>query len=375
MRQLPTGPSGRKPSGRSSPPEESCGSPGHHSTPAPLAADNDTLPSLSWSQVIWPGRVFAPLVDVGLSARAGPYPQFDLIYASQSLGLKFFQVGNVTADQNGEPIFAGYRVGSPWDRGLRMQIAALRQLGGDVAIVFGGANGAETELARVIADVDELTKTYQWVVDAYGAKRVNFDIQGSAADATASILGRWQAVATLQHVQAAEGRPLDVWLTFAALPDGLMSAELNLVRSAIAAGVEIAGVNIMAANFGDAAAPDPDGCMADYAIQAVRQSCAQLRDVFAADRITLTDAQMWAKLGITPMIGQNDTQSERFYSCDAERVLSFAEEHGLGMIAIDSINRDANTGTANYDSTGIGQAPYEFTKIFAPYTQNADAAK
>jgi hypothetical protein len=34
-----------------------------------------------------------------------------------------------------------------------------------------------------------------------------------------------------------------------------------------------------------------------------------------------------------------------------------------------SLNRDANVGRANYDSTGIGQEPYCFTSIFAPYTR------
>jgi len=319
--------------------------------------------------------VFAPVVDVGLSAKSGPYPQFDLVNAAHTLGVKLFQLGYLTADQNGDPIFAGYRIGSPWDRGLRAQIAALRQIGGDVAISFGGANGAESELARVITDVNELTRAYQRIVDAYGVKRVDFDVEGSAADAPASILCRWQAIAELQKIQAAERRPLDVWITVAALPSGLAPSEVNVVRSALAAGVDIAGVNLMATNFGDAAAPSPEGRMGEYTIQAATQSFAQLREIFDLQNIKLTDAQMWAKTGITPMIGQNDTLSERFYQQDAQRLLAFAQERRLGLIAMYSINRDANTGKANYDSTGIAQAPYDFAHIFAPYTQHADAAQ
>jgi hypothetical protein len=318
--------------------------------------------------------VFAPVVDVGLSASRGPYPQFDMVEASSRLGVKFFQLGYVTADENGEPIFAGYRLESPWDAGLRAQITALRQLGGDVSISFGGANGAESELARVITDVDELTKAYQWVIDSYGVNRVDFDIQGSSAGATASSKLRWSAVAALEKIQAAEGRPLDVWITIAARPSGLSADEINVVRSAVAADVDIAGVNLVLANFGDLEAPQPEGRMSQYSITAVQQAFDQLRDVLDPRRQS-RDEEIWARLGVTPMVGQNDTRSERFYPSDGLQVLAFARKRGVGLLAIDSINRDANTGQANYDSSGIDQTAFEFTHIFAPYTDSGVAAR
>lgn len=41
-----------------------------------------------------------------------------------------------------------------------------------------------------------------------------------------------------------------------------------------------------------------------------------------------TSAQLWAMVGITPMIGQNDSQGEIFSLNDAQTVLSFAKAHG-----------------------------------------------
>jgi len=64
-------------------------------------------------------------------------------------------------------------------------------------------------------------------------------------------------------------------------------------------------------------------------------------------------------------------RTQRFCQSDAEKVLQFARAHGVGLLSMWSLNRDAATGRANYDSTGIAGQPHEFTKIFAPYTQIA----
>ena len=335
-----------------------------HAQAARQAAKCPALPNLPPSQVRWPIQVFAPIVDVGLAAAAGPHPQYDVLSAAQRLGVKFFNLGFVTADPNGVPIFAGYRLGSPWDRGLRWQVVALRNLGGDVAISFGGANGADSELARLLDNVPQLCEAYSAVVDAYGLARVDFDIEESAARDLASIERRSLAVSSLQRARAADGRPLDVWFTLHGLPTGLAPDEINILESALAAGVEIAGVNMMTMNFGDAAAPNPEGRMGDYAISAARSLFDQLRAIFDPRRAKLSDAQIWRKIGITPMVGQNDTLSERFYQDDVPKLLDFAQQKPVGMVSLWSINRDANTGRANYDSTGIVQEPYEFTTAF-----------
>ena len=337
----------------------------------PQVASIPTGTNLAVARNPWPRQVFAPFVDVGLSAASGSYPQFDMTWAAQALGVKFFNLGFVTADQNGEPIFAGYRLHSRWDQGLRQQIAALRQAGGDVAICFGGANGAEMELARVIDDVRDLVAAYERIVEAYGVNRVNFAIEESAAADLESIFRRSQAIARLQQRLAARGRPLQVWLSVAALPTGLAPCALNVVKSAYGAGVDVEGVNVMAMNFGEAAVVNPEGRMGRYAMQSAESCCAQLCDIHDPHHAAHDPALVWARLGITPMVGQNDTLSERFYPQDAQKLLTFAEEKSVGMLSMWSINRDASTGIANYDSTGIAQEPYEFTTILASYAQLA----
>ena len=57
-------------------------------------------------------------------------------------------------------------------------VRALRKAGGDVVVSFGGQAG--TELAAACDSVDALKAAYAKVVDAYAAKRLDFDIEGGA---------------------------------------------------------------------------------------------------------------------------------------------------------------------------------------------------
>jgi chitinase len=144
----------------------------------------------------------------------------------------------------------------------------------------------------------------------------------------------------LQKAARAAGRKLAVWFTLPVLPTGLDANGLAVVDSALVAGVRIAGVNIMAMDYGDAAAPNPDGQMGDYAIQAAGSLWQQLKDLYQAHGIARSDAQLWHQIGVTPMIGRNDVLSEVFYPADAGQLLDFAARRNLGMLSFWSANRD-----------------------------------
>jgi chitinase len=78
----------------------------------------------------------------------------------------------------------------------------------------------------------------------------------------------------------------------------------------------------------------------------------------------LTIAQVWNKVGITPMIGLNDGNTsktrnpEQFTPSDASIVTQFVQTNGLGLLSYWALNRD-QPGTVNsendldtFDSTG-----------------------
>ncbi len=309
-----------------------------------------------------PDQVFAPYVDTTL------WPPFDFVELAKDEGVKYVTLAFVVADPaTSEPSWGGYYSVDSGYRGD--QIDALRDLGGEVLVSFGGAAG--TPLAAAITDVDDLTQAYQAVVDQYELTWIDFDVEGSWVADEVSIDRRSQAIRNLQDQAAIDGRPLEVWFTLPVLPSGLTNDGLYVVESALSYGVDIGGVNIMAMDYGDSAAPNPDGQMGDYAIQAAESLFDQMRGAYDAAGVQVTDAELWSLVGVTPMIGQNDVMSERFYLEDAEKLLDFADEVGMGFLSAWSANRDApceTFGTLALTCSGVPQEPFEFAQTLGQFT-------
>jgi hypothetical protein len=310
----------------------------------------------------WPTQFSAPYVDMTL------YPMYDLTTTARTQGIKFFTLAFITADPHNNPAWGGfesYGVGnSEYDAQMKAQINGVRGLGGDVMVSFGGASNHE--LAEVITDPTALKVAYQKVIDAYKLTHIDFDIEGGAMADRAAVDRRSQAVAALQRDAVAAGRTLDVWFTLPVLPTGLTNDGMYVVQSALRYGVNIAGINIMAMDYGDSAAPNPQGLMGDYSIAAGESLFSQLKSVYGT---TKTDAQLWQMIGITPMIGMNDVQTEIFDQQEARELLAWAEQHQIARISYWSLNRDKQNsqGTLNHvdlTSSSVLQTPYEFALIF-----------
>ncbi|WP_186762801.1 glycoside hydrolase family 18 protein [Lentzea tibetensis] len=85
---------------------------------------------------------------------------------------------------------------------------------------------------------------------------------------------------------------------------------------------------------------------------------------------TLSDAQLKARLGLTPMIGKNDTGMTTTQS-DARKVLAYAQANHVNRIGFWSVGRDNGgcpTGQVSPSCSGISQANWEFTNIFKSFT-------
>ena len=325
-----------------------------HTVIAPATASN------------WPSHVFAPYVDMTL------YPTYNLVTAMQSAGLKYFKLAFITADSNNAPAWGGYTSyevnNGAFDQSIRAQISQVRALGGDVSVSFGGEAG--TELAQAITSVPALTAAYQQVITAYGLTHIDFDIEGAAVADNASIDRRSQAIAALQATAAAAGKTLDVSFTLPVLPTGLTSNGLYVLQSALKYGVKISTVNVMAMDYGDSAAPNPAGQMGTYAIDSAQSTYTQLSTLYGT---SLTSAQLWEMVGVTPMIGVNDASDEVFEPSDASVLLAFAEKVGMGELAMWSLARDQEdpAGALSYaedNSSSIVQTTFEFSDIFNAFT-------
>jgi len=314
----------------------------------------------------WPAHVFAPYVD------ATAWPTYDFVATARASGVKYFTLAFITADTGGKAAWGGYPsyevTGTDFSNQMKSQITALRALGGDVAVSFGGASGQE--LAQVITNVTDLAAAYRSVIQTYGLTHIDFDIEGAAVADRTSIDRRSQAIAILQAEAQSAGRELNVRFTLPVLPTGLDANGLNVVASAKRHGVRVDVVNIMAMDYGDGAAPNPSGRMGDYAIQAGTSLFNQLGQLYGS---SLTDAQRWAMVGVTPMIGLNDVTTEKFDQQEARELEAWAASHNIGLLSMWSLNRDRQNsagaiGYVDTNSSSLVQSPLEFSAIFNAFT-------
>jgi chitinase len=158
---------------------------------------------------------------------------------------------------------------------------------------------------------------------------------------------------------------------------GLTDDGVALVRSTIAGGVTIAGVNAMTMDFGTAEHPTTD--MLAAATSALEATAKQIAEIYRANGVTLDDAQTWALVGATPMIGQNDVDGEVFTLDDAKGLTEFATTKGLGRVSLWSLNRDAPCDGAFADvavlsntCSGQVQEALAFANVFTSLTGRAD---
>ncbi|MDO8185648.1 chitinase [Conexibacter sp. JD483] len=321
------------------------------------------------------GPWFAPYVDATLTPTIAFQDPSANPAGNAVLG---FVVAGREDDQRCTPTWGAYHtldeaaVALDLDR----RVAQLRGQGRDAIISFGGQ--ANDELAVACSSADELKQAYAETIERYDADTVDFDVEGDALRDTAANTRRAEAVKALQdEIRARDGR-LAVWLTLPVTPDGLQDDALAVVRAMLDARVDLAGVNIMAMDFGvESAAKDMRGAI----LSATKATREQLAAVFAQAGLSLNTRNVWRKVGVTIMIGQNDVAGERVSVEDAETVAQYALDHGLGRAAIWSLNRDQQCGATfavigqhSNTCSGVRQKPLAFSRAFAKLRGSVGAA-
>ena len=303
---------------------------------------------------VWPpggSTIFSPYVDVTLTS------PFDLAGVATDAGARSLTLAFVTA--------AAGECRAAW--GGQTAIAAptvlaaaerLRAAGVALRISFGGARGEE--LAERCRDTSTLQQEYASVLDRYHAVAADLDLEAGALADRAAMARRAEALARLQ---AQSGRRLTVSLTLPVSPDGLSAPALAAVRAMVAAGVHLGAVNLLAMDYGLAAAR---GRMAAEAILAVRAAHRQLTALGGG-------LSSWSSLGVTAMVGVNDVSDEMFTLADARTLARFAEHRGLGLTSIWSLARDepcaGSPSVAGATCSGVADPPYAFSRAFGSHSK------
>ena len=312
---------------------------------SPAAPSQRDLPSGS-------ATGFAPYVDTT------EYPPYNLVSTARQTGVKQFNLAFIVSGGGCTPEWGGTT--AIGDNPVAVQIGALRAIGGDVRISFGGQAG--DELALTCATAAQLEAAYQQVISAYDVHEVDFDIEGAALANTAANTLRDQALAALQQQDN-----LQISFTVPVIPSGLDSGTVAMLAGAVQAGVRISAVDIMTMDYGDGAAPDPGGMMGSYAIDAATAADAQVASVLG-----ISDGAAWSRIAVTPMIGVNDITDEVFTLANARQLEAFAASKHLAWLSMWSAARDTGcSGGAQMAAqpmcSSIAQSPGAFATALGAY--------
>ena len=293
----------------------------------------------------WPDRVFAPYMYLGSG------DAFKITQCHQLTGQAYYTLAFIIADPQNHPAWDG-RFDMEKDV-YASEIQGIRRQGGDVIVSFGGADGRE--IARVETNAAALQSAYQTVINRYHLTWLDFDIEGKALKESGINELRNTVLARLQI----KNPGLRISYTLPVDPHGIPKSGLNLLADAQAKGVKVYSANVMTMDY------DPGylrgKTMANVSIASALKAREQCQAIDPAIRI-----------GLTPMIGQNDEKSEIFTQQNARELLAWAQtQPWVASLSFWSSNRDAGKSvgppTGN-TSSGITQKPWEFTLILKPFT-------
>lgn len=312
-----------------------------------LAVVGSVLPAAAHAA---PG--FAPYVDMTLSSDS-------LVRMKNESGVGRFTLAFIVSGQPCKASWGGYY--GIDDPAMNRRIARLKEAGGHAIVSFGGAAGQE--LANTCTTVTSLAAQYQAVINRYGIRDLDFDVEGADQGNAASLARRFKAIARVQAAGRQAGKPVQASLTLPVMPTGLTHDGLRVIHAAINNGTRVAVVNLMAMDYFDPSL-NYQGRMGDYAIQAARATHHQLARIYPER----TDAAVWRMVGVTPMIGINDDPKEIFTTQNAKQLTAFAKQRRLGRLAMWSANRDrpcpTPTSWTSNDCSGVGAPPWAFSRIF-----------
>ncbi|MBM2618793.1 glycosyl hydrolase [Actinoplanes sp. LDG1-06] len=301
---------------------------------------SDDTPSETTPPVT-PLPVVAPYIDIVSGT-------VDIAAVAAATGQKSYTLAFVLADSAGSCTATWGGTTALDDRTVQAEIAKIDSVGGTPVVSTGGASGTYLES---VCSADELATQYARALDAAGSNHLDVDIEQTVAPAT--------VVEGLTKLQKDRAATITLTVPVGGTELGLTDASVALLRAAEQAGLDVT-VNAMTMNF------DASG---DWGT-AMTTATEAVRDDVAAVWSDLDDAAVYKMLGVTPMIGVNDTGPVTT-AANVTTLLSYAGTKGLGFVRFWSVNRDnggCTDGSVSPTCSGIAQTEYQFTKQFAAYT-------
>ncbi len=240
------------------------------------------------------------------------------------------------------------------DAGAKADVKSFIAQGGRVILSFGGADGTYLEKACSETAMYNLVKN---IMDTQNVHNIDFDLEQNSNNSTFNTT-RNNVIKRLQAVYP----DLYVSFTLGVSPSGLPNDQLNIVKGANSAGVKVSMVNIMTMDYGvDSLGGRTEGAVAIASAQGTQK---QLKAIFTGR----SDADIWAMIGITPMIGYNDPdgsgKNEIFTIADAQAVTQFARPMTSACCLLEYAEGPGRHRGLQQLQQGR-HSDYQFYKIFA----------
>jgi chitinase len=233
-------------------------------------------------------------------------------------------------------------------------IAAIQGAGGSVVPSIGGWSG--NKLGPNCATPELLAGAYQKVIDTFGLKAIDIDIENS--DEFENTVVQDRILGALKIVKQ-KNPSVKTILTFGTSTTGPNYFGIRLITQAKALGANIDIFTQMPFDFSGGAD------MYASTVGATEGLKNQLKTTFG-----YTDAQAYSHIGISGMNGLSD-QQEVTSVATWSRIQEYATSKGLARFTFWAVNRDrvcpGGNGTVTSECSGITQEDWAFTKISAKF--------
>ncbi|MFE5915469.1 fibronectin type III domain-containing protein, partial [Streptomyces wedmorensis] len=266
-------------------------------------------------------------------------------------GIKTFTMAFILSSGGCNPSWDGQR---PLTGGTdQSTINAIRGAGGDIVPSIGGWSG--NKLGPNCATAADLAGAYQKVIDAYGLKSIDVDIENTDEFENAAVQDK---ILTALKTVKADNPGLKTILTFGTSTTGPTYWGNRLIEQSKALNADIDVFTIMPFDFGGGAD------MYGNTVNAANGLKNKLKSTFGWD-----DATAYAHVGISGMNGLSD-QQETTSPSTWTQIRDWANTHHIARLAFWAVNRDRACpgGGVTSNCSGISQDTWQFTRITAGFT-------
>ncbi|MGH3646448.1 MAG: chitinase, partial [Micromonosporaceae bacterium] len=267
-------------------------------------------------------------------------------------GVKWFTLAFILSDGTCNPKWDGSRalLGGSDEAAIR----SIRAAGGDIIPSFGGWSGRK--LGEYCSSASALAGAYQKVINAYGLKAIDVDIENTEFN---SGTVRQRVISALKIIKT-NNPGIKTFITMGTEKTGPNAAGVDLINKGAASGLQNDGWVIMPFDFGGGSTN-----MGSLSIQAAEGLKSRIKAAYG-----YSDDAAYRRMGISSMNGKTDVAGELVRLEDFRQMLAYAQQHHLARFTFWSINRDraCSSGGAGDDCSGVSQQPYDYTKIIVQYT-------